>query len=70
MKRLSAIFYMLFLSSCGLFLDKTIDQENLSNQISGNDDLMVDSLSAPQDSLLQTFKNFEYPSFSTDIFLL
>ena len=68
MKRLSAIFYMLFLSSCGLFLDKTIDQENLSNQISGNDDFMVDSLSAPQDSLLQTFKNFEYPSFSTDIF--
>ena len=70
MNRLNIIFYILLLNSCGLFLNESIEQKISGSTISGNDDVIVDSLLIPEDSLLHTPNNFEYPKFSKDIFHL
>ena len=65
MKRLNIIFYILFLNSCGLFLDQSIEQKPSES------DTPIDELIAIEDSLLTIQdSDFQYPTLLEDLFLL
>ena len=70
MNRLSTIFYILFLSGCGLFFNESINQKDFNNTIYENDNIAIDSLLILEDSLSQASIDFKYPTFSKDIFHL